>query len=162
MAALGQRVHGPGTVYFTGGATALIFGWREMTVDVDLKAEPEPAGLFEALAELKEELDLNLELASPDQFIPVPPGWRERSLFIGTAGFLQFYHYDLYSQALAKLQRRHPRDLHDVQAMVRADLIQIERLRRLFHEIESQLIRYPGIDARSFRAAVAEFYDAPR
>jgi hypothetical protein len=46
--------------------------------------------------------------------------------------------------------------------MVRAGLIQIERLRRLFHEVEPRLIRYPGIDARSFCAAVAEFCDAPR
>ena len=41
----------------------------------------EPPRFFEALAELKEELDLNIELASPDDFIPEVPHWRERCLF---------------------------------------------------------------------------------
>jgi hypothetical protein len=74
MEALGQRVKGPGTIYLTGGATALLFGWRAKTIDVDIKADPEPRGLFEAIAELKESLDANVELASPDLFIPEVPG----------------------------------------------------------------------------------------
>ena len=74
MEALGQRVKGPGTIYLTGGATALLFGWRAKTIDVDIKADPEPQGLFEAIAELKESLDANVELASPDLFIPEVPG----------------------------------------------------------------------------------------
>ncbi len=73
MEALGKRVGGPGTVYLNGGATALIFGWREKTIDIDIKADPEPQGFFEAIAELKETLDTNVELASPDLFIPELP-----------------------------------------------------------------------------------------
>ena len=79
MAELGNRVRGPGRIYFAGGATALLHGWRSTTIDVDLKPDPEPPGLFEALAVLKDQLDINVELASPDQFIPALPGWRERS-----------------------------------------------------------------------------------
>jgi len=44
ITALGNCVKGAGNIYLTGGATALLFGWREMTVDIDLKSEPEPAG----------------------------------------------------------------------------------------------------------------------
>ena len=44
MRALGERVRGKGTIYLTGGATALLFGWRDTTIDIDLKAEPEPRG----------------------------------------------------------------------------------------------------------------------
>jgi hypothetical protein len=77
LEALGRRARGPGRIYLTGGATALLHGWRKSTVDVDLKLDPEPAGIFEAIAELKEEFDVNLELASPDQFIPPVPGWRD-------------------------------------------------------------------------------------
>ena len=54
MEVLGQRVKGPRTIYLTGGATALLFGWRAKTIDLDIKADPEPRGLFEAIAELKE------------------------------------------------------------------------------------------------------------
>src|SRR5277367_4252220 len=109
MAALGQQVRGKGRIYLTGGATAVLHGWRTMTIDIDIKPDPEPPGLFEAIASLKEELEVNVELASPDQFIPAIPGWRERSLFIATHGLIEFLHYDPYGQALAKLQRGHER-----------------------------------------------------
>jgi len=157
MAALGKRVSGAGRIYLTGGATALLHGWREMTIDIDLKPDPEPPGLFEALAELKDELDLNIELASPDQFIPAIPGWRERSIFIVRHAQLDFFHYDPYGQSLSKLQRAHARDLRDVQAMLRAGLVQSARLREFFDTIRPELIRYPAIDPRAFRAAVDEF-----
>ena len=157
MAALGSRVRGGGRIYLTGGATALLHGWRAMTIDIDLKADPEPAGLFEALAVLKDELDVNVELASPDQFIPALPGWRERSIFIARHGGVEFFHYDPYAQALSKLQRSHARDLHDVQSMLHDGLIRTDRLRELFELIQPELIRYPAIDPRAFRAAVEEF-----
>ncbi len=50
MASLGKRVRGKGRIYFTGGATAVLHGWRPMTIDIDIKPEPEPDGLFEAIA----------------------------------------------------------------------------------------------------------------
>ena len=115
MAAMGKQVRGKGRIYLTGGATAVLHGWRTMTIDIDIKPDPEPAGLFEAIALLKEELDVNVELASPDQFIPALPGWRERSLFIAIHGLIEFFHYDPYGQALAKVQRGHERDLQDIQ-----------------------------------------------
>ena len=159
MAALGRRVRGPGRIYLTGGATAVLHGWRPMTIDIDLKPDPEPPGLFEALALLKDELDINVELASPDDFIPAIAGWRERSLFIARHGPVEFYHYDPYGQALSKLQRRHDRDLQDVRSFWRADLIHKNRLWELFTLIKPDLIRYPAIDPASFDAAVREFCD---
>jgi len=160
MAALGRRVRGGGRIYLTGGATALLHGWRPMTIDVDLKPDPEPAGFFEAIAQLKEELDINVELASPDDFIPAIPGWRERSVFIARHGPLEFLHYDPYGQALSKLQRRHERDLSDVRSMHRDGLIRADRLEEMFRAIEPNLIRYPAIDPASFRASVNEFCQA--
>ena len=162
MAALGKQVRGQGRIYLVGGATAVLHGWRPMTIDIDIKPEPEPAGLFEAIAVLKNELDINVELASPDQFIPALPGWRERSLFIALHGLVEFYHYDPYGQALAKLQRGHERDLSDVQSLWREGLIQTEPLRELFESIQPQLLRFPAIDPAAFRAAVEEFCDVAR
>ncbi|MBI4324824.1 MAG: hypothetical protein HY674_06115 [Chloroflexi bacterium] len=159
MAALGDRVRGEGVIYLTGGATALLHNWRSITIDVDIKPDPEPPGLFEALARLKDELDLNVEMACPDQFIPAIPGWRERSLFIAHHGRIKFFHYDPYGQALSKLQRRHDRDLRDVRSALQTGLISVDRLRELFAQIEPQLIRYPAIDPASFRTAVQEFCD---
>jgi len=157
MAALGRKTKGTGRIYLTGGATALLHGWRAMTVDVDIKADPEPSGFFEAIALLKNDLSLNVELASPSDFIPELPQWRERSLFVGHHGSLDFYHYDPYSQALSKLERGHPRDLFDVEAMLKDELIRKDQLLDLFLRIEPQLIRYPSLDPISFREIVETF-----
>lgn len=148
MEILGRGVGSPGTVYFTGGASAVLLGWREMTMDVDLKADPEPIGFFECLPRLKEELEINIEWASPEDFVPALPGWRERSLFIAQHGPLSFYHYDFYGQALAKIERLHSRDRLDVRQILASRLITGERLHLLFEQVEARLIRYPAIDAK--------------
>lgn len=157
MSALGSGVRGEGRIYLTGGATAVIEGWREMTIDVDIKADPEPSGLFEAIAILKDAIDINVELASPEDFIPAVPGWRDRSLFIARHGALDFYHYDPYSQALSKLERGHGRDLGDVKNMEERGLIRRDRLWKHFLVIEPMLMRYPAIEPGAFRTAVERF-----
>lgn len=157
MRALGKYASGPGRVYFTGGATAVMKGWRDATVDVDIKLDPEPAGAFDAIAKIKEELSLNVELASPDQFIPDPPESQARAEFIGREGLVEFYHYDLYAQALAKIERGHARDLVDVRSMIEAGAVEPERLELLFNAIEPRLNRFPAISAGAFRAKLERF-----
>jgi hypothetical protein len=157
MVELGRRVRGPGRVYLTGGATALWVGWRETTVDVDLKLDPEPPGAFEAIAALKEDLDLNVELASPDQFLPAVPGWRERSVHVGRYGPVDFFHFDYVSQALAKLARAHDRDTADVEAMLRRGLVSVAALLEAFERIAPELVRFPGVDARALEQRVTAF-----
>ncbi|MEI6338691.1 MAG: DUF6036 family nucleotidyltransferase [Verrucomicrobiota bacterium] len=157
MQALGTRVRSPLKIYLVGGATAVLEGWRETTIDIDLKAEPEVPGFFEAIAELKESLDVNIELASPEQFIPEHPGWRERSPFLARHGVTDFYAYDFYSQALAKLERGHPRDLADVQTMRNAGKITARQLRDFFLQIEPALLRFPAIEPAAFAASIDAF-----
>lgn len=159
LEALGRRARGPGRIYLTGGATALLHGWRKSTVDVDLKLDPEPPGIFEAIAELKEEFDVNLELASPDQFIPPVPGWRDRSLHIGRHGEVDFYHFDLLSQALAKLARAHDRDVADVRAMLSRELVTVRELEEGLEQIVPDLPRYPSLDAVAFVERVRSFLE---
>ena len=157
MQALGRAPHSPGRVYFTGGVSAVLHGWRNMTVDVDFKLDPEPMGVFDALPKLKDELEINVELAAPDDFIPALPGWHERSSYITTCGKIQFYHYDFYSQAMAKLERFHARDQSDIKEMVKGGLIERRKLLELFQEIEPQIKRYPAIEPAAFRARVEAF-----
>lgn len=45
MAALGKQVRGKGRIYLTGGATVVLHGWRTMTIGIDIKPDPKPAGL---------------------------------------------------------------------------------------------------------------------
>jgi hypothetical protein len=151
--ALAAAAKSPGRVYLTGGATALLFGWRESTRDVDVKFDPEQDELLRAIPAIKESLQINVELASPDQFIPTPE-WRERSRFIEIHGLLSFYHFDLCSQALAKIERGHEKDRVDVAAMLERGLVTPDELRLRFEEIEPLLYRYPAVDPGSFRSAV--------
>lgn len=141
-------------VFLTGGACAVWLGWRASTLDVDLLIEPESDRLLRAIPALKEQLELNIELASPIDFIPAPPGWAERSLFIERHGKVSFYHFDFYSQALAKIERDHARDRLDVMEMFRRNLIDAERLAQRFAEIEPELYRFPSLDPAAFRRAV--------
>jgi hypothetical protein len=159
MEGLGREARGPGRVYLVGGATALLHGWRTTTVDADLKLDPEPPGIFEAIHRLKDELDMKVELAAPDDFIPAVPGWRERSPFIARHGQVDFFHYDLLTQALAKIERGHTQDLADVRAMMARGLVERDRLRQAFAEIEAELIRYPAIDAGALRRQIEAFLD---
>ena len=161
MEALGQRVKGPGTIYLTGGATALLFGWRAKTIDVDIKADPEPGGLFEAIAELKEILDANVELASPDLFIPELSGWRERSAFIRRVGEVDFRHFDFYSQVLAKLERGHERDMLDARAFVVEGLVDRQKLYGFFEDIRPSLKKFSAIDEEVFAKSVQDFCAQP-
>ena len=154
MRLLGGAARGPGRIYLVGGASAVLLGWRATTVDVDLKLAPEPPGVFEAIARAKDALNVNVELAAPDDFMPPLPGWRDRSAFIARHGSIDFFHYDFYAQALAKIERGHESDLLDVDAMRRQRLIEPARLVGLFGAIEPALIRYPAIDPASFRDRV--------
>jgi hypothetical protein len=119
MEELAGAARSPGNVYFTGGATALLLRFRDQTIDIDLKLDPEPGGVFEAIAALKNRLNLNIKLAAPDDFIPRAPDWRERSPHIASFGPVQFYHYDFTLQVLAKLERGHAQDLEDAASFLR-------------------------------------------
>ena len=61
-------------------------------------------------------LGVNVELASPREFIPLPSEWQARRVSVTRDGPLSFEHFDPYSQALSKLERGHAQDLEDVDA----------------------------------------------
>ena len=153
MDALGREATVDGRIYFTGGATAVLFGWRASTIDVDLKLVPDDDRLLRHIPRLKETLSMNVELASPDQFIPALPSWPDRSPFIERIGTVSFHHYDLYAQALAKIERGHTHDLADVREMIARELIEPRRALDFFATIEPELYRFPAIDPPSFRRA---------
>lgn len=157
MAALGRAAAHETTVYLTGGASAVLEGWRASTIDADIKILPERDELLRAIPRLKEELSINVELAAPDQFLPPLPGWQERSAFIAKEGLVVFRHYDFYAQTLAKLERGHRQDLADALSMRERGLVDPTRVRELFEAVAPELYRYPAVDPPSLRRAVEEF-----
>jgi hypothetical protein len=156
MLAFGAEADTYVRVYFTGGATAVLLGWRPTTIDVDLRMFPESDRLLRAIPELKETLQINVELASPADFIPELPGWESRSLFIAQEQKVSFFHYDPYAQILAKVERRHSQDVSDVQSMIRTKLVDPAVALRYFEQIEPRLYLYPAINPTAFRRSAEE------
>ena len=155
--AIGRMATGPGRVYLVGGATALLLGIRDQTIDVDIKLDPEPKGIFESISILKERLEINVELSSPDQFIPPLPGWRERSELITKAGEVEFFHYDFYGQVMSKITRGHRHDLTDASEIIRLGKVDVGKLSLLFEEIQPNLVRYPAINPAVLRERFEAF-----
>jgi Nucleotidyltransferase of unknown function (DUF6036) len=161
IVAFGAAADIPTRVYFTGGATAVLMGWRASTIDVDIKVEPDSDSLFRAIPQIKEDLRLNVELASPADFIPVRPGWQDRSPFISQEGRASFHHFDPYAQALAKVERGHQQDIEDVREMLSRRLIDPPGAWQYYSSIEPELFRYPAIDPRAFRRSVETIFGLP-
>jgi hypothetical protein len=56
-------------MYLTGGATAVLEGWRESTVDIDVRFEPDSDAALSRISEIKDRLEINVKLASPLDFL---------------------------------------------------------------------------------------------
>jgi hypothetical protein len=158
MRALGRAATIEGRVYLTGGSTAVLTGWRASTIDVDIKLIPDQDELLREIPKLKERLNLNVELAAPSDFIPVPDGWEERSPFIRREGTISFHHFDPVAQALSKAERGHAQDLLDVKEMIARGLVEPADALAQFDSIEPDLYRFPAINPPSFRRSVEELF----
>ena len=72
MRRLGRAASSDADCLLTGGATAVLVGWRESTIDVDLWIVPELDEVLRTFPVLKEELEVNIELVHPSDIVPIP------------------------------------------------------------------------------------------
>lgn len=151
---LGRRFRRPGKVFLVGGTTMVYEGFRAQTLDIDLAFEiqaEDQSEFIRAVRTLKDELNINVEEASPGDFIPLPPGHEHRAQFIGRYGFLEAFHFDLYSTALSKIERGTEEDFADVLALLRSGRIDARQLRSSFEMI------LPDFEIASLKADPEEF-----
>jgi hypothetical protein len=124
LTALGRRLRRPVRLYLVGGTVLIDLGLRAATLDIDYAAEADDplalADLEQAIRALKEELDTNVEPASPSDFLPIPRSALDRSRFIGRFGPVSVYYYHLASQIIAKAARGLEQDLADAERLLRA------------------------------------------
>ncbi|MEO8149737.1 MAG: DUF6036 family nucleotidyltransferase [Bacteroidia bacterium] len=157
----GTFVRKPLNVYFSGGTTAVMLGIRNTTIDIDLKFEPDGMQMYKAIQHLKENLNLNLniELASPDNFIPPLPQWRKRSIFITQKGKVNFLHYDLCAQIISKVQRGWKQDVTDAEGFLKK-IGDINMLMDLFLKVKKDFIKYPAVNVNELEKKLTHFIHA--
>lgn len=162
---LGIEFRHPARVYLVGGTTLVYEGLRDQSLDIDIHyevADEHEAEFAQVVRRLKDELQINVEQASPGDFIPLPPGWKERAKHVGRFGQVEVFHFDLYSTALSKIERGREGDFQDVLALLQSGQIEMSELRQAFDNImprveRESLKRNPERFRRNFAALEAMF-----
>jgi hypothetical protein len=148
LTALGKTYHKPGRIYLAGGAALVHMGARPgATLDIDVVIEAANEDeMVSAIRRLVDQMQINIEFASPADFIPVPSQWMAHSRLFGRYGTIDAFYYDLYSLALSKISRGTERDLLDVRLLVQQKLIELEELDAAYHEIMPRMGKRPYIN----------------
>jgi hypothetical protein len=145
-------------VYFVGGGTAVYSGWRESTIDADLSSDDD--AIFRDVQGIKERLQLNIEFARPEDFVPPLGGSGDRHVFIDTIGRVGFYHYDPYSQLLSKVVRGFNRDVQDAENFIRSGMVDPQLFLTLVRRIpDRSYAKYPALSRQGVLDAVEGFLD---
>jgi hypothetical protein len=143
-------------VYFVGGGTAVYLGWRPSSVDVDVCSDQDV--VFRHIQEIKERLNINIEFARPEDFVPPLKGSASRHVFIEAIGSITFHHYDPYAQLLSKVTRGFKRDIEDAREFVNSGLVDVPKLRSLVATIpDSAFARYPALSRAGVESALNAF-----
>ncbi len=135
---LGIEFRHPARLYLVGGTSLVYEGLRDQSLDIDIAFELEDAHAAEfvhIIRRLRDEMQVNVEQASPGDFIPLPAGWKERAKFIGRFGKIDAFHFDLYSTALSKIERGREGDFQDVLTLLGSQQIALAQLREAFANI---------------------------
>lgn len=157
MESVGTKLKKNATFYLTGGSTAILFGIRKGTIDIDIAGDMDE--LFSHIPKLKEQLKINIELAKPTDFVPSLKGEEQRHILIGDYGKATFMHFDPYAQAFSKIVRGHKTDVSDVKALVESNLVNLKELQSLVKEIpDADFARYPRLNREAIEKAVDGFF----
>ena len=152
---LGQCFHHQAALYLVGGTSLLLAAGKMSTFDIDVQVQTEnqhSSQFIRCLRTVSRDLGVPVELASPEQFIPLPAGFQDRRQFVGRYGSLDVFHFDFYSIALAKVHRGNEKDFDDVVRMVQTGLISITVLESYLEQILPEYeYHQPSADPATFR-----------
>lgn len=151
---LGERFRHPARLYLVGGTTMVFEALRQQTLDIDVALEVSAdahGALIQTIRALKDELSVNVEEASPGDFIPLPAGYASRHEYVGRFGQIDVWHFDLYSTALSKVARGRVQDVEDVLALLSAGRLEWDKLDACFRDV------LPRMGAESLRQDPVEF-----
>ena len=158
---LGRTFRKPARLYLVGGAALVHLGVRPgFTQYIDIQVGGANEGeLIVAIQGLIQQMQVNVEFASPADFMPLPSQWETRARFVGRYGMIDVFYFDFYSIALSKIERGNNRDIADVKLLVQQGIITLNELDVAYQEVLSQLGkgRYPRITPQCFSERYAAF-----
>ena len=156
MRAVGKIVKQQATFYSTGGSTAILYGFREGTIDIDIAGDMDE--IFSHIPDLKKQMNINIEMTKPTDFVPSLQGEKDRHLPIATFGKASFMHFDPYAQAFSKIVRGHRTDIIDAKGLVTAKLVDVQRLVDIVRALPDETFaKYPRLDRTAVQVAVESF-----
>ena len=151
---LGRTFRKPGRLYLVGGAALVHAGVRPgFTQDIDIQVGGVNEGdLIISIQRLIQQMQINIEFASPGDFIPLPSQWETHAQYVGRYGQIEVFYFDFYSIALSKIERGTTRDIEDVKLLVQQQCIALDELDTNYQEVLAQLGkgRYPKITPEHF------------
>lgn len=114
--------------------------------------------MFRHIQEIKECLNINIEFARPEDFVPPLKGTADRHVLIDTVGAITFYHYDPYAQLLSKVVRGFQRDLDDAREFMDSGMVDPQAFRSLVGSIpDSAYAKYPSLSKAGVEKTVETF-----
>lgn len=151
---LSRTFRKPGRLYLVGGAALVHAGVRPgFTVDIDVQVGGKNEGeLIVAIQRLIQQMQINVEFASPADFMPLPSDWEMHAQYVGRYGEIDVFYFDFYSIALSKIERGNSRDIADVRLLVQQKVIALDELDIAYQEVLAQLGqgRYPKLTPQRF------------
>jgi len=148
LTTLGKMFHKPGRLYLAGGAALVHMGLRAgSTLDIDVVIETaDEDEMVTAIRRIVEQMQINIEFSSPEDFIPLPTHWVTQTEYIGRYGSIEAFYFDFYSLALSKISRGSERDLIDVKLLVQQKAITLEGLDAAYNEVLPRVGKRPYIN----------------
>jgi hypothetical protein len=151
---LGRRFRQSGRLYLVGGAALVHAGIRPgiSPVTQDIDVEIASGDMYQIIGQIKQQLNLNVEFASPGDFIPLPKNWQQFSRFVARYGKVDVFYFDFTSIALSKIDRSSARDIQDVILLIQSNTITLQQLDQAAQEIAAQMGKgaYKRLDSQAF------------
>jgi hypothetical protein len=125
---LSRHYSQPITLYLLGGSALCFLGNPRRTVDIDCAVDNPPEGFEAAIEEVANDLNLEVEILSLDEFIPLPAEAPKRHQLVGKFGSLEVHIFDPYSIAISKIARGFETDIQDTLFLLNNDVISFDKL----------------------------------
>ena len=128
-----------------------------MDIDVAIEASDEDE-MVTAIRRIVEQMQINVEFASPGDFIPLPTQWMAQAHYVGRYGAVDVFYFDFYSLALSKISRGNNRDLIDVKLLLQQKLLRWKESDAAYREVLPRIGKRPyiNLDPQRFAERYAE------